>query len=119
MSRRNLVRAAWVCHATLIAAVVLGVLGVSLPAAVRIVVAAAAAAPLLLAIPGLRRGSRYTFQWLALALVVYAGAAIVEVVASLGRSFASAVALLAALLEIALLYLLNRSTPAARRAMRE
>ncbi len=118
MSRDRLLLAAWTCHAVLIAAVVAGLLGASLPAAGGLVAAAAAALPLLLAVPGLYRARRYTFQWLALALVVYAGAAIVEVVASLGRSLAAAVVLLAALLEIALLYMLNRS-PTARRATRE
>lgn len=119
MSGRSLLRAAWACHATLFAAVVLGVAGSSLPAAGRIALAIGAAAPLVLAVPGLYRARRYTFQWLALALVVYAGAAIVEVVASLGRSVPASVALLAALLEIALLYLLNRSARAAPRARRE
>lgn len=119
MNGRNLLRAAWACHATLFAAVMLGIAGSSVPAAGRIALATAAAAPLLLAAPGLYRARRYTFQWLALALVVYAGVAIVEVVASLGRSAAAAVALLAALLEIAFLYLLNRSAREAPRARRE
>src|SRR5690606_21636531 len=59
MNGRNLLRAAWACHATLFAAVMLGIAGSSVPAAGRIALATAAAAPLLLAAPGLYRARRY------------------------------------------------------------
>lgn len=108
MSRSRLLRAAWVCHAVLLIAVVIGTLFTAADAGVRAALTVAAAAPLLLAIPGLRRGKRYTFQWLALVLVVYTGIAVVEVVVSLGRSLPAVAALLAALIELALLYSLNR-----------
>lgn len=108
MSACTLLRCAWLCHAVLLVAVVSGTLSVSGGAGVRAALTVAGAAPLLLAVPGLLRGKRYTFQWLALALVVYSGFAMVEVVVSLGRSLPAAVVLLAALMELALLYSLNR-----------
>src|SRR5690606_18396342 len=110
-------------HLTLLAAVSIGLaraeLGgtVSGNVAVRAVLVAAGAAPLVLAIPGLYRGRRYTFRWLALALVAYAGLAATEVVASLGTSVAASIALLAALIELGLL--LSRSGATPPRATRE
>lgn len=56
------------------------------------------ALPLLIALPGLARGRRYTYQWLSLALGVYAGYAVMESVANpVGRVWASVAALLACL----------------------
>lgn len=109
MSRDALVRAAWVCHAALLAAVTAGILTAALPAAVRAALAVAAALPLAAAVPGLRRRRRYTYQWLAFVLVAYAGAASVEVVATSGGSPFATIALLAALIELGLLFTLNRA----------
>jgi uncharacterized membrane protein len=118
MSARTMLIAAWCCHGVLLAAAMLGLLTASFDPGVRGVLAVSAAAPLLLAIPGLRSGRRYTFQWLALVLVGFAGAAAVEVVASLGRSVLASAVLLAALIELALLFVLSRSRPAPRPARR-
>lgn len=116
MSRRALARIAWLCHGALLVAVVLGLIGAeSIPLEARIALTAGAALPLIGAVPGLLRGRRYTYQWLAFALVGYAGVAAVEVVASLGRSPFASLALLAALLELALLFTLNRVPPRANR----
>lgn len=123
MTRRALDAALGLSHLTLLAAVSIGLaraeLGgaVSGNVAVRAVLVAAGAAPLVLAIPGLYRGRRYTFRWLALALVAYAGLAATEVVASLGTSVAASIALLAALIELGLL--LSRSGTTPPRATRE
>ena len=57
--------------------------------------------PLLLAIPGLAAGRRYTYQWMSLALAVYAGYAVTEAVANPpARAWASAAVLLSGLLFI-------------------
>jgi uncharacterized membrane protein len=62
------------------------------------------AAPLLIGLPGLLRGRRYTYQWLSLALGVYAGYAVMESVANpVGRPWASAAALLACLSFVAVI----------------
>lgn len=109
MSGATLVRAAWLCHAMLLAAVTLGVLTSGWSIGARLTLAALAAAPLLAAVPGLRRRRRYTYQWLAFALVAYAGAAAVEVIAAAGRAPFATAALLAALIELWLLFTLNRA----------
>lgn len=109
MSRDPFVLAVWICHGALLAAAAVGLLTSALPFPARAALAAAAALPLLLAVPGLQRRRRYTYQWLAFALVGYAGAAAVEVVATLGRSPFAAIALLAALIELGLLFMLNRA----------
>ena len=57
--------------------------------------------PLVLAIPGLAAGRRYTYQWMSLALAVYAGYGVTEAVANpAARTWASAAALLSGLLFI-------------------
>lgn len=119
MSRDALVFAAWLCHGALLAAITFGLLTSELPWPVRIAVAAAAALPLVAAVPGLRQRRRYTYQWLAFALVAYAGVAVVEVVATSGRSPFATLALLAALIELALLFTLNRARPSPPPANRE
>ena len=111
MSRNALVLAAWICHAALLGAVTLGLLTSGLPDPGRFVLAAAAAVPLVAALPGLKERRRYTYQWLAFALVAYAGAAAVEVIATSGRSPFASIALLAALIELGLLFTLNRRPP--------
>ncbi|HEY8432835.1 MAG TPA: DUF2069 domain-containing protein [Sandaracinaceae bacterium] len=119
MSANALVGAAWVCHAVLLAAVTVGLMTSALPLAGRAMLAAAAALPLAAAVPGLARRRRYTYLWLAFALVGYAGAAAVEVVATSGRAPFATVALLAALIELGLLFMLSRRAPPRPRANRE
>jgi len=108
MSANALVVAAWLSHGVLLAAATIGILTSALPLPGRVALAVAAALPLVAAIPGLARRRRYTYQWLAFALVGFAGAASVEVVASLGRSPFAATVLLAALVELGLLFTLSR-----------
>jgi uncharacterized membrane protein len=110
MSRDALVRAAWISHAALLTAVTVGILTSTLPAAARVALAGAAALPLVAAIPGLRRRRQYTYQWLAFVLVGYAGAASVEVVATSGGSPFATIALLAALVELGLLFTMSRAS---------
>lgn len=60
------------------------------------------AAPLLVALPGLLSGRRYTYQWMSLALAVYVGYAVTEAVANpAARMWASVAVLLACLMFIA------------------
>jgi uncharacterized membrane protein len=57
--------------------------------------------PLLFAVPGLAAGRRYTYQWMSLALAVYAGYGVTEAVANPpARAWASATVLLSGLLFI-------------------
>jgi uncharacterized membrane protein len=95
-------------HTVLLIFAVAAVAASALPVALRAVLAAAAAAPLALAFPGLLRGRTSTYTWTALVMVLFAGAGVVEVVASLGRSPLVAVMLLAAVVELALLFILSR-----------
>jgi uncharacterized membrane protein len=104
---RSLDHAAVGAHAALLALVAAAAATSTLPPGGRLAAAAAATAPLVLAFPGLRRGSRRARQWVALLLVLYIGAAIVEVVASSRRAL-PALVLLAALVELALLVALSR-----------
>ncbi len=64
--------------------------------------------PLALALPGLVTLRQQTLQRLALLLVVYIGAAAVEIVASLGTAMFSAGVLLLALTELSILILTSR-----------
>ena len=98
--------ATWISHAALLAAVTLGVLTAGLGAPARAALLVLAASPLLLALPGLYRHRRTTYRWLALVLVPYAGLAAAEVVATLGSSPFAGIALLASLVELALLFAL-------------
>jgi uncharacterized membrane protein len=100
---RQLRRALWLSHGVLLSAAMLAVATADIVGAARAVLAVAAAAPLLLAVPGMRRRQRYTYQWLTVVLVIYVGAAAVEIVATLGASLFSGIVLLAALLELILL----------------
>jgi uncharacterized membrane protein len=92
-------------HALLTCAVVASI-GVA--TAAQVAIAAVLAAPLALAIPGLLHRRRNTYQRLAVVLVLYAGAASVEVIATSGAGYAAALSLLAALTELALLLMLIR-----------
>jgi uncharacterized membrane protein len=102
-----------VCHGTLslsVCGLVLRALPVS-PA--REIALAAAVLPLIVTAPGLVRGKRLVEQWVAVLLVAYAGASMVEVVANAGAMPFGSVALLASLLELGLvLALIRRPRPA-------
>lgn len=96
-------------HALLLIFAVAAVAGSALSTGWRAGLACAAVAPLALAFPGLLRGRRRTHSWAALLMVLFAGGATVEVVASQGRAPLVSVVLLAALVELALLFLISRS----------
>jgi len=98
-------------HALLIAATGLAILEQVDAVLTRLLALAVCLLPLALALPGLAAGRHRTRQWLALLLVVYIGAAAVEVVATLGSARACAAVLLIALLELALLFALSRRPP--------
>lgn len=100
--------ALWLSHGALLLAVVLTLLMAEFAIVLRVVLAAALAVPLLLAVPGLAELRRATYQWLMLLLVIYIGMAVLEVVATLGASVFGSAALLAALIELAVLVRLIR-----------
>ncbi len=77
-----------------------------------------AAAPLLATLRGLAASARAR-PWVALLLVLYAGAASVEVVATLGSAHLASVALLAAVLELGVVLTIIRRSQTPRRATRE
>jgi hypothetical protein len=60
-------------------------------------------APLAIGYRGLRAGSRYTLQWLAIAMVFYVGVGLAETVASLGATLAATGLTLTSATELALL----------------
>jgi uncharacterized membrane protein len=103
-----------VCHALLAAGIALGMASSTLPIGARLGLATVALLPLIAAIPGLARSSRYTYQWVTVALVIYIGMAAVEVVASLARSLPATIVLFAALIELFLLLGLIRMSEARR-----
>jgi hypothetical protein len=108
--------AALACHCALLAAVAIVVLG-GAPTSARALAAALAAAPLIATLRPLAIARRAALPWLAVLLVAYTGAAIVEVVASAGAERAAAVALLAAVGELGVVLALTRRL-AARAAPR-
>lgn len=73
------------------------------------------AGPLVLAAKGLYAGSRYTQQWLSIAMVFYVGLGLVETIASQARSLSAIILLLASGIELSLLFItLRRARPASR-----
>ena len=76
--------------------------------------AAVALLPLAATLPGLIAGRRRIESWAALCTVVYAAAATGEIVASGGTAPFAAFALLAALCELGLLFVLSRRPQASR-----
>jgi len=74
------------------------------------------AGPLVVAIKGIRAGSRYTFQWLSIAMVFYVGLGLVETIASQAQSLGAVIVLLTSGIELALLFVTLRL---ARQASRE
>jgi uncharacterized membrane protein len=102
-------RAALGTHVVLIFLVLAWAATGAWPFGLRLAAAAAATLPLLAALPGLGRGSRYTCQWLAVVLVLYSGAAAVEVVAAEGRAHLPVLVLLAALVHLGLVVVLSRA----------
>lgn len=97
-----------VTHAVLILATAAGIAVAGLGLGGRAALLVVVLAPLALGVPGLYAGRLYTYQWMALAMVLFAGGAVVEVVATLGRSVPAGLVLLAALLELAVLFVLSR-----------
>jgi hypothetical protein len=118
LTLRPITGAVLACHAVL--AAVTGALVYSGASArlAGIVLALLAVAPLLVTFRAIATTAAAR-PWLALLLVIYAGAASVEVVASLGAAHLASVALLAAALELGLLLVLIRRSPARPRAGRE
>jgi hypothetical protein len=107
-----LLRATVGCHLILIAALAASFLPPV--TALRAAAAALLALPLLLTLRGVARARRVTLQRLAVLLVAYVGGASVEVVARSGSALPFSIALLAAVLELALvLALIRRSNRAA------
>jgi uncharacterized membrane protein len=82
------------------------------------VLALAAAAPLLATLRGVATSPR-TRQWVALLLVVYAGATSIEVVATSGAAVLASGALLTAVLELGALLVLIRRSGSRRPTVRE
>lgn len=74
----------------------------------RVLIAAALAAPLAAALRGLKNGNRGTQRWLAALLVPYIGGLCMEVVARAGAAPLLAIALLAAVAELGVLFALSR-----------
>src|SRR4051812_45386132 len=116
MSDRNPLRLfALACHALLLIASAALLYRMFDASPWREIAGAVAAGPLLLTVAGLRAGRGRTEQWLALWLVVYAGAAVMEVVASAGATRLASVALFASIAELAILVTLNRRSAARAR----
>lgn len=96
------------CHALLVATVAVVAAGFAPSFPGNALAAAAAVAPLLVPLPAFWRGRPGVAPWLALLLVLYIGAACIEVVARGASSLAANAALLAATAELALLLVLTR-----------
>ena len=95
------------CHALLAVAVGVLVYTAAGSRLAGVVLALAAAGPLLATLRGLVKSTR-TRPWVALLLVVYAGATSVEVVATSGAATLASGALLAAVLELSVLLVIIR-----------
>jgi uncharacterized membrane protein len=101
-------RAAISLQALLLLVIAAAVATLPAGATFKIVAAFGAGLPLMLLFPGLWSARRRACQWIAVWLVLYIGAAAVEVVAAAGGNGLAATGLLAALLELALVLLLIR-----------
>ncbi|HEX5421235.1 MAG TPA: DUF2069 domain-containing protein [Gammaproteobacteria bacterium] len=97
-----------VTHLVLLFAAVAAIATAAVGPGLRVLLFTAAIAPLAAGLPGLRRGRQRTYQWLALAMVPFAGISASEVVATLGRAVPCSIVLLASLVELALLFMLTR-----------
>jgi hypothetical protein len=106
------------CHVLLLAALAADLLA-SGASPGRLALVAAVIAPLLLALPGLRRADPLVLQRLAVLLVPYVGGTSMEVVARAGSAPLISVALLAATLELGTLLAFIRRTGARPRAAPE
>jgi Predicted membrane protein (DUF2069) len=95
------------CHALLLVALAIHVVG-SATSPSRMLLAAAAVAPLLLVLRGIVAARRAALQLLAVLLVPYLGALSVEVVANSGRAVSLNAALLAAAIELGIVLALTR-----------
>lgn len=111
----SLKRALEIAHLALLLCVAGAALTAPLTWVWRLVALVLAIGPLGAALPGLMAGRRYTCQWLSVLLVLYVGVAVVEVLAAPSRMSFASLALLAALVELALVLAFIRQTPAAPR----
>ena len=110
-NRRSPLRSgALVCHGVLLAALAAAAVTPA-TSGPRALAATLIVAPLLATLPGLVRGQRKVEQWLAVLLVLYAGATSVEVVAHVGTAPLFSAALLAAVAELGVLLALIRHSP--------
>lgn len=98
-----------VTHGVLLIAAGATVLGLGVSRTTEAVLLTVTLVPLVVALPGIAARRRRTCQWLSVALVVYVGAACVEVIAS--RALAPSLMLLAALMELGLLISSIRRAP--------
>lgn len=98
-----------VLHATLIVALFVLLWRSAVPWTWAVGLFSVLGAPLLVAAVGLVRRDSYTYQWLAILLVIYIGGAAVEVVATRGRVLVASIVLLAAALELGVLLVLIRA----------
>jgi uncharacterized membrane protein len=111
-------RLALATHLGLAIATALTLRGLNLDPMLRFATMVVALLPLAVTLPGLLARRRNHLQWLALALVLYAGLGAVEVIAT--RHWANVAVLLFALLELALVLRLTRAPrPPAPRATGE
>lgn len=100
-------------HSGLIASIAWLALSFDLKAAAAAATAVVCIAPLLLGIRGLRLESRYTQQWVAIALVFYLGVGLAETIASQARSGPAILLLLTSAIELLMLLSVLRSDPRA------
>ena len=104
------------CHACALGAVSALVVSLDLTLVATGVALLISAGPLVLAVKGLYAESRYTQQWLSIALVFYVGLGLVETIASQAASPSAITLLLASGVELSLLFVTLRR---ARQASRE
>jgi len=92
------------------------ILGLDLPLLATAAAITLITTPLIFAVKGLMQESTYTQLWLAIAMVFYIGAGLVETIAAQAMALGAVILLLASVLELALLLVALKT---ARRASRE
>ena len=107
------------CHCGVLASVVWLTLTLGLGPLAASAALLVLAAPLVAGLKGLRAGSRYTAQWLAIAMVFYFGIGLAETVAAMGTSLAANALLLSGAAELALLLRFLKVAPTAPRESTE
>ncbi len=105
-----------IVHLGLLSAVVALVASLGLTLGFASAVLLISVGPLVLAVRGLYADSRYTQQWLSIAMVFYVGFGLAETIASKGQSLSAILLLLASGIELSLLFLTLRR---AQRVSRE